>query len=164
MSPGAERSAAGEELLIRDMNQGDVCEVLAIDRAVFSVPWTEESFRKYLDRPEAVFLVACCRGRIVGYGSVILAADQGDIANVAVRPDHRRQRIGNRLVAALIDRAKARGARELFLEVRESNDAARALYEGAGFSEVGRRKNYYHLPTEDALILRRVEEGEGTPC
>ncbi len=148
---------------IRPMIQGDVGEVLAIDRAVFSVPWSEDSFRKYLERPEAVFLVAEDQGRIIGYGSVLVAADQGDIANVAVRREYRRQGVGRELVGALIRRAGERGAESLFLEVRESNAAAIALYRGLDFLPVGRRKKYYHDPLEDAVIMCRKGETTCSP-
>ena len=144
---------------IRPMTQGDVGEVLAIDRAVFSMPWSEESFRTYLHRPEAIFLVAEEPGRITGYASVLVAADQGDIANVAVRAEYRRKKIGSALVEELIRRAKERGVRSLFLEVRKSNTAAIALYTGFGFAPVGERKRYYHDPVEDAVIMCR-EEGK----
>ena len=78
--------------------------------------------------------------------------------NVAVAPDYRRQGVGEKLILALVDALKERGSHWLMLEVRQSNAPARALYAKLGFAEVGRRKNYYSKPREDALILRKEWE------
>ena len=148
---------------IRPMTQNDVGEVLVVERAVFSLPWTEDSFRNYMDRPETAFFVTeNGEGRIVGYAAALFAAEQGDVANVAVRPEYRRAGFGRALMEVLLEEADKRGAKEMFLEVREGNVAARTLYEAFGFAPVGRRKNYYHEPTEDAVIMRR--EGGTVKC
>ena len=84
------------------------------------------------------------------------AGDEGEIANLAVAPSARRHGIGAALLDASLGEARRRGVKQVYLEVRESNAAARALYERRGFSVVGRRKRYYRHPDEDALLLRRT--------
>jgi ribosomal-protein-alanine N-acetyltransferase len=85
--------------------------------------------------------------------------DEGEIANLAVAPDWRGRGIGALLLVTAITAARSRDATALYLEVRDSNDAARALYAAHGFLEVGRRRRYYRKPVEDALVLRLVLPG-----
>lgn len=92
---------------------------------------------------------------VVGFSVVYLAGDEGDLANLATAESARRCGVGRRLLEHVLAVACGRGARVIFLEVRESNAAARALYESAGFVDVGRRAKYYARPVEDALILRK---------
>jgi ribosomal-protein-alanine N-acetyltransferase len=80
--------------------------------------------------------------------------DQSELGNVAVRPEARSRGVGGALVDAVVERVKERGAHELFLEVRESNEAAQRVYRERGFVAVGRRKSYYSAPVEDALVMR----------
>jgi ribosomal-protein-alanine N-acetyltransferase len=82
-------------------------------------------------------------------------APEWELENIVVAPAARRQGVGQRLLGALLTKARETGSRELFLEVRESNAAARGLYEKAGFKEAGRRKSYYANPLEDAVLYRR---------
>ena len=103
----------------------------------------------------AQFLVAeadC--GAIVGYVVALDAADEGEILNLAVAPSGRRGGLGRALVQHILATLTARGVRQVYLEVRESNAPARALYVAQGFKEVGRRKQYYRRPVEDAIVLR----------
>ncbi len=100
------------------------------------------------------FLVAEADGGVVGYVIGRVAADEGEILNVGVHPQWRRRGIARALVRALLDALGAAGARAVYLEVRESNAAARQLYAAFGFGEIGRRARYYRRPVEDAVILR----------
>jgi len=103
----------------------------------------------------ASFLVAeVAEGRIVGYVVALDAADEGEILNLAVAPAMRRTGLGRALVQQMLEALSDRGVRQVFLEVRESNAPARALYAAHGFKEVGRRKQYYRRPVEDAIVLR----------
>ena len=92
---------------------------------------------------------------MAGYVVALDAADEGEILNLAVAPAGRRHGLGRALVQDILDTLAERGVRHVFLEVRESNAPARALYAAHGFKEVGRRKQYYRRPVEDAIVLRR---------
>ena len=96
-------------------------------------------------------LVAESSGTVSGFLVARVVASEWEIENVAVTPCAHRQGVGRALVRELVERARRAGATCLTLEVRESNQAARRLYEGAGFGEDGRRRGYYHHPEEDAL-------------
>jgi len=120
---------------------------------VFSDPWSTQDFRDCVTF--ALFLVAEGEGeRIVGYVVALDAADEGEILNLAVAPTGRRHGLGRALVEHVVEALRARGIRHVYLEVRESNAPARALYAAHGFKEVGRRKRYYRRPVEDAIVLR----------
>jgi [ribosomal protein S18]-alanine N-acetyltransferase len=144
-----------KEAELRPMTAEDMPAVLRIEQESYSVPWSEATFRGLLRRRDAEMIVAEAGLRVVGYAVFWTVLDQSELGNVAVAPGWRRQRVGDRLVAEVIRRAEARGAREVFLEVRPSNAPARRLYERYGFVQVGRRRNYYQDPVEDALVLRR---------
>ncbi|HEX6644659.1 MAG TPA: ribosomal protein S18-alanine N-acetyltransferase [Gemmatimonadales bacterium] len=126
----------------------------ALERRCFGDPWSSASFREALASEHSFGLVAECRGEIAGYliGRAILGT--GEILNLAVAPEWRRRRVARLLLEAGLDELAARGAEEVFLEVRESNTAAQSLYLGAGFRAVGQRSGYYRNPREDALVLR----------
>jgi ribosomal-protein-alanine N-acetyltransferase len=134
-----------------------VPEVTEIEHACFSDPWSEASFRQAVDNRGVFFRVATegAGGRVVGYVVAWFAAGEGEIANVAVAPSARGRGIGGMLLDAAIAAAGDQGAEALYLDVRESNARARALYDSRGFVEVGRRRRYYRRPAEDAIVLRR---------
>ncbi len=100
------------------------------------------------------FLVAVERGSVVGYVIGQTAADEGEILNLGVAPAHRGRGVGHALVERMLALLHERGAEVAYLEVRESNGAARHLYESLGFREVARRRRYYRRPVEDAVVLR----------
>ena len=125
----------------------------AIEQQVFADPWSTQDFRDCVSY--AQFLVADeGSGRIAGYVVALDAADEGEILNLAVAEAGRRRGLGRALVEAILERLRSRGVRQVYLEVRESNAAARALYTAFGFKEVGRRRAYYRRPVEDAMVLR----------
>jgi [ribosomal protein S18]-alanine N-acetyltransferase len=140
---------------IRNMTAADVATVVAIERASYSVPWSEVTFRGLLRREDADTVVATLGNAVIGYAVLWSVLDQAELGNVAVSSAARCGGVGERLVREMIARAAARGVREVFLEVRPSNHVARRLYERLGFLQVGRRRNYYQQPVEDALVLRR---------
>lgn len=147
-------------LLLRPAVEGDLTEIASIERASFADPWTEESFRRLLDTEPAIFLVAKNDpdAAVAGYVVAFSVGHDGEILNVAVAKDFRgRGLAGQMLDAALIELA-ARGVRTAFLEVRESNGAALGLYRSRNFAEIGRRREYYRRPVEDALVMRKVLE------
>ena len=91
---------------------------------------------------------------VIGYCMLLTAADQSEIANLAVATNARRCGVGVALLRKAIAVARTKDVVAIFLEVRASNDAARALYAAQGFSEIGRRRGYYQRPSEDALVLQ----------
>ena len=132
--------------------------VAALETICFSDPWSENSVSSELMNKLALWLVAEENGTVAGYIGSQTCGEESDVMNVAVHPDFRRRGIAEALVNALVEELKAIGSHCLTLEVRASNVPAIALYEKMGFSEIGRRKNYYRNPREDALILRKEWE------
>jgi ribosomal-protein-alanine N-acetyltransferase len=136
----------------------DVAAVAAIEQLSFGDPWSPASFESLLGHPAVLFLVAVegsARDEMVsGYVVTWYAADEAEVANLAVAPARRGTGVGAALLDAALRGAVARGAIRCFLEVRASNVAAQRLYFARGFEAVGRRKAYYRKPTEDALVLR----------
>ena len=138
-------------------------ELEKLERICFSRPWSRKMLAEELENQCAAFLVAedSVSGRVLGYAGLMVVADEGYITNVAVFPEYRRQGIAAQILQVFLQFAAANHLAFLTLEVRPSNAAAIALYQGFGFEEVGRRKNYYDLPKEDALILTKYfETGE----
>ena len=128
-----------------------------LERMCFSRPWSKKMLAEELDNQCAAFLVAVEpeTEKAVGYAGLLVVADEGYITNVAVDPSCRRQGVAAQLLQVFDNFAKGNHLAFLTLEVRPSNAAAIALYEGFCFREVGRRRNYYDLPKEDALILTK---------
>ncbi len=141
-------------LRIVPMGPEHIPKVAALERACFPAdPWSEALFREALDNPAAAVLLAQGEGgSLLGYAVVSAVLDEGSLDNIAVAPDVRRQGVGDALMKALTGFARENLA-VLTLEVRVSNAPAIALYEKYGFAPVGRRKNYYSVPREDALLM-----------
>jgi len=137
------------------MNESHVAQVAQLERICFSDPWSENSVASELKNKLALWLVAEENGDVAGYIGSQTCGEESDVMNVAVHPDFRRRGVAETLVGCLVAELKAMGSSSLTLEVRVSNLPAIALYEKMGFSQVGRRKNYYRNPKEDALILRK---------
>lgn len=142
--------------LIRKMRSIDLPRVMEIELATFTMPWGEATFRGLLRRTDSDLYVADVRGAVAGYAVFWAVTDQGELGNVAVAADYRGRGLGRKLVETVLERAAERGVREIFLEVRRSNAGAQNLYRTFGFFEVGKRKNYYLEPVEDALIMKKV--------
>lgn len=142
-------------MMLERMNEDHVAQVAALEKLCFPDPWSERSVASELDNPLSLWLVATEGERVLGYVGSQSVLDEADMMNVAVHPDARRRGLARSLVEALIEQLKDREVRMLTLEVRASNEPAKALYESMGFTQVGRRKNYYLAPREDALILRK---------
>ena len=142
-------------MTIIEMKESHVSQIAALEKRVFSARWDEESVQSELSNDLSYWLVAMDGDTVAGYVGSQTVLGESDMMNLAVHPDYQRQGIGERLVLALVDGLKARGSHCLTLEVRSSNDPARHLYEKLGFQTVGKRKNYYRSPKEDAEILRK---------
>lgn len=140
---------------IRELESKDVAGIAELEKICFSDPWSESSIASELHNPLSCWLVAVEENRVVGYVGSQTVLDGSDMMNIAVAPDFRRMGIAQALVSKLISLLKKRNSRCLILEVRVSNLPAITLYEKNGFTQIGRRRNYYHNPKEDALILRK---------
>lgn len=145
-------------MILETMNAAHVAQIAALEKICFSDPWSERSIVSELDNKLAFWLVATEGETVAGYIGSQTVMEETDMMNVAVHPDYRRQGIAEALVSGLVEHLKAMGSHCLTLEVRASNAPAIALYEKLGFAEIGRRKNYYRNPREDALILRKEWE------
>ena len=143
-------------LEIRKMRSADLPQVMLIELSTFTMPWSESTFRGLLRRKDSDLWVADIKGEIAGYAVFWSVFEQGELGNVAVDDEHRGMGIGSKLIQAVLERATERGVKEIFLEVRKSNVRAQDLYKDFGFLEVGRRKNYYLEPLEDALVMKKV--------
>jgi [ribosomal protein S18]-alanine N-acetyltransferase len=146
--------------LVRPARAADLDAVVAIERASFADPWAPRAFSDALADEGLLFLVAEGEQGVAGYVIAWFVAGDGEIANIAVAPPARGHGVGAALLDAALRVGRDCGTRCVFLEVRESNAVARALYASRHFVEVGRRRGYYRLPTEDAIVLRR-SEGRG---
>ena len=152
--------------LLRPATESDLNDVVRIERSCFADPWSEESFRRLLAGHPAIFqvLVLQPENLVAGYVIAFAVGEDAELLNVAVEPRFRGQGFAGQMLDAVLIELAGLGVRAAFLEVRESNRAALGLYGSRGFKEIGRRKNYYRRPVEDALVMRRIlevaEDGE----
>lgn len=161
-------------MTIRNMRAEDLEQVLTIERRSFPTPWTEQSFRGLMRRPTSQLWVAVMEGppgdegsstgpgegsggasgAVAAYAVVWRVGEEAELGDLAVHPDLRGRGIGSHLLASVLEETAAQGVREIYLEVRRSNGAARRLYERSGFEVVGVRRGYYASPPEDAVVMR----------
>ncbi|MCL2669240.1 MAG: ribosomal protein S18-alanine N-acetyltransferase [Syntrophaceae bacterium] len=141
---------------IGPFREGDLPEILILEREAFCTPWSEAQFRQELSLSLSTILVARSgEGKgfsLLGYLVYWLVCDEMHLQDIAVRSEQRRQGIASGLLAAALRQARIKGARQATLEVRQTNQAAQGLYEAFGFTLSGRRKGYYSDRNEDALI------------
>jgi [ribosomal protein S18]-alanine N-acetyltransferase len=143
-----------DPISIRPMRVEDINGVLEIEQMSFPTPWPRDAYQHELrDNRLACYLVAREFHRLVGYAGMWVILDEAHVTTIAVDPLHRRRRIGERLLVALIDEAVRRGARWVTLEVRKSNLGAQSLYRKYGFKDIGVRKGYYSDNREDAIVM-----------
>ena len=140
-------------MTIESMTVDDIAQVAEIERQIFSIPWSEKAFRDSMESDNTIYIVAKENDNVAGYAGMYLSFEEGNITNVAVNPLSRRKGIGEKIVRDILNRAYEKGVRDVFLEVRETNSFAIALYEKIGFKEEGIRKNFYDKPRENALIM-----------
>lgn len=137
----------------RPMTLDDLDQVMMIEQAAFSHPWSRGLFADGLKTYDCWLMFA--DHEQVGHGVVSVILDEAHLLTIAVRPDRQGQGLGLKLLQHLLEQARARGAMECFLELRASNQSAYRLYEGYGFNEIGRRRDYYPASDgrEDALVM-----------
>ncbi|MBR6772622.1 MAG: ribosomal protein S18-alanine N-acetyltransferase [Clostridia bacterium] len=130
-----------------------VPDAASVEKASFSVPWSEKALREELNSPFANYFCVTVDGKFAGYGGFLDLSGEGEITRIAVYPEFRRAGLGRKLMEAMMARAQELNLETMFLEVRESNAPAISLYEKFGFATVGRRPDYYTMPTEAAVLM-----------
>ena len=138
---------------IRNATENDLKYIESLENLSFSEPWSYQSLKAHLSSPLSVMMVAEENGERLGYvyGSVI--PPESELYRIAVDRFARRRGAGSKLLEGFLHSSREMGGKTTYLEVRESNIAARSLYEQAGFTLVGIRKNYYRSPLENAAVL-----------
>lgn len=140
------------------MLREDLQEILVLESLSFSEPWTEEMFLYELssERIAELLVARADQGsgpRIVGFLCAWVVGGELHINNIGVHPSYRRRQVASQLLEEVLGRAQATGVTAGYLEVRASNEAAQALYQCYGFKPIGRRRNYYDHPREDAILM-----------
>ena len=139
-------------ITVTSLTPENVDGVALVEEVCFSVPWSKEAFWADLTNENAVYFCIEENGKVIGYVGMWNISGEGNINNIAVLPEHRRNGYAKLLLQNLITYGKENGLSFLTLEVRASNSGAIALYRSMGFSEVGIRKKYYER-TEDAILM-----------
>lgn len=141
------------EILIREMQEGDIPEIMAIELSSFTTPWSEISFLSEIYKKYAVSRVAVFEGKVIGYICANCVLHEAHILNLAVHQDYRRRGVATIMMREAIRKLKKKGCVFMYLEVRVSNTGARMFYELFGFKVESVRKKYYINPSEDALLM-----------
>lgn len=144
-----------EDYTFVKLNEADLDSLLELERTCFTYPWTEKQYA--LGLKFGIFHVFGLTGPggLAAYASFTVAADEMELLNIAVRPEDRRRGLGARLLRIVLGIAARMGAARAILDVRETNEAALALYRGFGFEQVGVRRKYYPDTQEDALTMAK---------
>ena len=137
---------------IEKMNEAHISAIAEIEKLCFSTPWSEKGLEEELTNPLARFYALLSGGTVAGYIGAHNVMGEVYITNVAVHPLYRGKGFAKALIKHLTDECRSDDG-FVTLEVRESNTPARSLYSGIGFKEVGKRKNFYECPTEDAILM-----------
>ncbi|KMY45985.1 alanine acetyltransferase [Bacillus sp. FJAT-27916] len=141
-------------VMFRAMTLEDLDDVMEVEHASFTLPWSREAFyNELVNNQYAVYLVVEDRGRVIGYGGQWVILDEGHITNIALLPAYRGYGLGEELMIRMMGTAKSMGVKRMTLEVRVTNHGAQKLYRKMGFQEGGIRKNYYTDNMEDALVM-----------
>lgn len=146
-------------MIIRAAEQLDIDAIVRVENACFSTPWSIDAIKHEIcENKLADFMIACDEeNNIIGYIGIWTLLDECQINKIAVMPEKRKIGIGKTILNHVIELTRDMGVKSWYLEVRESNTAAQALYRSAGFSSVGTRKNYYINPVEDAVLMSLEE-------
>lgn len=144
-----------DSLLIRRMLPTDLSAVVALEQACGLSSWGVAGYVSELIHPSAILLTAVCREQIAGYFSGRVMADEFELFSIAIAPIFRRQGIGQALLNAGLSAIRLRGIDRCILEVRAANSAAQQLYNKGGFKPIGQRRNYFHQPDDDAILMAR---------
>ena len=142
-------------MIITKMAECHVPQIAELEKLCFHDPWSQNSIASEVNNKLSFWLVAVEDNKVVGYVGSQTVLGETDMMNIAVHPEFRKKGIATALITQLISTLAQQGSHSLMLEVRASNDPAISVYKSLDFVEVGRRRNYYRNPREDALILRK---------
>ena len=143
--------------IIERMTRADVAQVEARVQEIFSVPWSEKSFIDACETKENVYIVCKDNGKVLGYCGMWTVLGEGNITNMAVAKEYRRQGIAKLLMSEMERISiEENGVDVFFLEVRQSNENAKKLYEKMGYKPIGTRKRFYEKPVEDAIVMSKM--------
>lgn len=143
-----------DEFLFRYMRDEDIDQVLEVEHASFTTPWSREAFYNELHNNKfAVYIVLEHQEKVIGYCGVWIVVDEAHVTNVAILPEYRGRMLGDAMMRKLMSVAREMGAKSMTLEVRVTNFVAQNLYRKMGFQNGGIRKNYYSDNLEDALVM-----------
>lgn len=143
-----------ESFIFRLMTENDIDQVLVIERNSFTTPWSKEAFYNEMTKNQfAYYIVIEDQEKVVGYCGVWVVLDEGHITNIAILPEYRGRKLGEKLMTKIMNLGRELGANKLTLEVRKTNYVAQKLYKKLGFEEGAIRKNYYTDNQEDALVM-----------
>ena len=142
-------------IVIRYMESEDVWQVADIEKKCFSEPWSEKAFNDTLSDDNYMYIAAASGKRVVGYAGCVMSPPEADITNIAVESEYRRMGIGEMLMEQLAKKLSERNIETVFLEVRQSNEAAKELYRKQGFEYIGVRKNFYRKPDENGILMAK---------
>lgn len=138
---------------IRRAVPNDAIGIAALEKECFPDPWCEKDILAYICAEDGMAYTALDDGKLAAYLIGRVIAPEGEIYRIAVSKEHRRRGLGYRLLSFALKSERGNGLETTFLEVRSKNDAALALYRAYGFRECGKRKNYYHNPDDDAVVM-----------
>lgn len=135
------------------MTKEEISAVAKMEQEIFTDAWSAKGIEETFDSRQGEILVAMEDGKVIGYGILYCAAVEGELVRIAVSEESRSKGVGHRLLEAIFHSCRMQGVERLFLEVRESNEIARAFYEHHGFIVDGRRRRFYQNPEEDAILM-----------
>ncbi|MFP5116167.1 ribosomal protein S18-alanine N-acetyltransferase [Bacillaceae bacterium C204] len=143
-----------DSFVFRNMREEDIDQILEVEHASFTTPWSREAFYNELHNNRfAVYIVLEENNKILGYCGAWIVIDEAHVTNVAILPEFRGRKLGEAILRKMMSVAREMGAKSMTLEVRVSNHVAQSLYRKLGFQNGGIRKNYYSDNQEDGLVM-----------
>ena len=138
---------------IRKMRREDVAEVAELERKIFPDAWSENALLETWKQRQTMLLIALEDRKIIGYLILYFVLEDGEIARIAVADEYRRKGVAGKMLRELALLCRENGVNRLMLDVRESNEPAKAFYVRQGFEVAGIRKDYYTNPVENAVLM-----------
>ncbi len=145
---------------IRRARAEDISAIVRAEAEIFPDPWSERDINFSISTEGSMCYCAVNDGKLLAYIIGRVIAPEGEIYRIATLPAYRERGIAYRLLNYAVKTERGKGLERLFLEVRERNSAARALYKSYGFTEIGLRKNYYKDPVDNAIVMMHASRGD----